>query len=577
MRLLLSVVFILSIVNLSAQDVEGFFSGISERIAARDYLRVTGQAGIRMGYNYFDDGGSGALARNIPFNWGANAALNFDLLGIKAPFNAAYSNRNTRYNLPSYSFLGISPAYRWITLHAGDRSINFSRYSLSGVNFRGGGVELRPGNFYLALMSGKLRRARIQDAGSIQDIETAYRRAGKGLKFGFDNRAGTSLTASLFNSVDKPQNILPEPDSLLARPERNMVLTIAGTHQLSKFLSFETEWARSVLTRDENSPLLNNPDGRVRLFGLFQPKTTTTASQAFRAKINLSPKFGKINLQYERVDPEYRTHGSLFFQNDLENFTAGFSAPLFDNKLNLSTNFGLQRNDLDNSSAANINRLIGSLSLNYAVSDRVNTNLSLSNFTATNRYKAIAVNNLLVDSIVLAQTQQSVDLTASVALGAKNEHALVFSGGYQRAALIRDDEVDPGQTSRFTMLLVSYAYQPQDAAGALSASLLMHRNANPDLNITTVGPTLGYRRKLGKEKGSLSVSAGYQLAFTQFDPLLGIEDASDGILQTSLGGSYKITEKQSISLNVSYIRSGGNEARPGYNDVQLNANYGFTF
>lgn len=578
MRLLLFFLLLSPASFLRAQDVEGFFSDISERIAARDYLRVSGTAGVRAAYNYFDDGGSGARPRNAPFNWGLNAALNFDFLGIKAPFNAAFSNRNSVYNLPSYSFYGISPTYRWITLHAGDRSLSFSPYSLSGVNFRGGGLELRPGNFYLGIMSGKLRRARIQDAGSIQDIETAYRRQGQGIKLGYDNQAGSSLTASLFNSVDK-LNVLPvELDTALnISPERNMVLTVGGAHQLSKFLRFEAEWARSVLTRDERSPLLNNADGPVRLFGLFNPRTSTTASNAFKIKIGLSPEFGNVDFQYERIEPEYRTHGSLFFQNDLENFTAGLSAPLFDSKLTLSTNFGLQRNDLDNNNAANLNRLIGSLSLNYAVSDRVNTNLSLSNFTSTNRYKAIALSNLLVDSVVLAQTQQSIDVTTSIALGQDNSHALIFSGGYQRAALIRDEVVDPDQTSRFTMLLVSYAYQPKEAKGSFSGSLLAHRNANPDLGITTLGPNLGYNRKIFDEKGALSASAGYQFAFTSFDPALGVDNATDGVLQLSFGGNYKLNDKQTINLNTSLISAGGSEARPGYNDLQLTANYGFRF
>jgi len=551
MRFAPLLLFAMLATSLQAQDVEGFFSDISSRIAARDFLRTTGNAGANIGYDYFDDRGSGARPRIPQFNWNMNAGLNFDFLGIKAPFNAAISNRNTLYNLPSYSFLGISPTYRWITLHGGDRSMTFSPYSLSGVNFRGGGIELRPKKFYLGLMSGRLRRARIQDAGSIQDIETVFKRYGQGIKAGYDNQAGTSFTASLFSS--------------------------AG-HQFSKFLRFETEWARSVLTRDDTSPLLDNPTGAVRLFGLFKPRVSTTAANAFRAKIGLSPKFGKIGLQYERIDPEYRTHGSLFFQNDLENFTASFSAPLFDNKLTLSTNVGLQRNDLDNSSAANNNRFIGSVNLNYTVSDRINTSLSLSNFTATNRYKAIAVDNLLVDSIVLAQTQQSIDVTTSILLDPKGKNALVFSGGYQRAALIRDEVIDPNQTSKFSMFLMSFAHQPEESPSSFSASVLVHRNANPDLNITTVGPTAGYNRKIFGENGTFNLTAGYQLAFTQFGPAFpGIENSSDGVLQMSLGGSYKLGKKQTFNVGTSFINAAGSEARPGYSDLRLNAGYGFSF
>lgn len=562
-----------------AQNVEGFFSSISERLASKDYLRMQGNAGATFGYNYFNDDGSGARRRVQPFNWRLNAGLTFDILGIKAPFNAAFSNRNSLYNLPSYSFYGISPSYKWITLHAGDRSISFSPYSLSGVNFRGGGIELRPGKFYLAAMRGRLRRARLQDAGSIQDIEGAYRRIGSGLKLGFDNQKGSSLTTSIFSSADE---LTIDPNqldtSLLARPERNMVLTVSASHELSEFLSVQGEWGRSVLTRDDRSPLLNDPSGQVTLFGLFDPKTTTTAANAFKTRITLSPKFGKLNLQYERVAPEYRTHGALFFQNDLENFTGGISAPLFDNKLMLSANLGLQRNDLDNSSASNNNRFIGSLNLSYTVSDRINTSFGFSNFTTTNRYKAIAVNNLLVDSIVLAQTQQSFDGSASVLLDAKGENALVFSGSYQRAALIRDDVLDTDQVSRFAMLLVSYARQVEGAKGSFSGSLLFHRNATVDLTISTIGPNVGYNRKIFTDKGNLSFQAGYQLALTSFGANFpGIEDATTGVFQSSLGSSYKLGKKQTFNLSVTFVNSGGTEARPGFTDLQINGGWGIGF
>ncbi|MTB53839.1 hypothetical protein [Lewinella sp. W8] len=564
--------------SLVAQDVGGFFSDISERLRAKDILRLSGNLGGQVGYNYFDEGGSGALPRNQPFNWSGNASVNLDILGIQAPFSAAISNRNTLYNLPSYSFVGVSPTYRWITLHAGDRNLNFSPYSLAGVNFRGVGFELKPGKFYVAGMRGQLRRARIQDISSIQNLETDFRRIGTGVKFGFDSGEGSQLMASVFSSADQLENANPQDSLLLANPERNMVLSFSGGHQLSKFLRVEGEWARSVLTRDERSPLLENPSGRVRLFGLFSPRVSTTASDALKLRIGLSPSFGKVNFQYERIGPEYRTHGSLFFQNDLENFTAGFSAPLFKKKVDINTQIGIQRNDLDNASAASLNRFVGSLGINYAISAKVNTSLSLSNFVSTNRYKAIALNNLLVDSIVLAQTQQSADLTTSVLVGAKNEHVFVGAAGLQRAALIRDDRVDDGQTSTFSLLMISYTYAPEKAPGSLSASMLYHRNQTPDVNINTLGPSLGYSRKAFREKGKINLSLNYNWTTTDLTAITpGLPRENAGILQATLGGNYNLGKKQGITANISVINAGTTSTRPGYTDAQFRLGYNLGF
>ena len=575
MKYIAAILLGIATLSLQAQDVEGFFGDISKRIKNKEFFKISGNAGARAGYNFFSDRGSGALQRNTDVNYGLSAGLNIDFLGIKAPFTAAYSNRNTLYNLPSYAFAGLSPSYKWITLHGGDRSMQFSPYSLAGVNFRGGGIELEPGKFYFGAMRGRLRRARIEDAGSIQDIETAYRRIGNGVKLGY-NGGKTQVYTSLFSSSDELTISPNDLDTLLdARPERNLVLTLSGAQQISSLLKVEGEWARSVLTRDDRAPEVVDPSGPTRLFGLFNPKTTTTAASAYNVNVSFSPKFGTVNLRYERVEPEYRTHGTLFFQNDLENITTGVNAPLFEGKLNLAANVGLQRNDLDNSSAATNRRFIGSINANYTVNDRLNFGLSLSNFTTTDRFKAIA-RNLVVDSIVIAQTQQSADLTGSYMLDALGENVLVFSTSYQRAALIQDDEIQDDQLTRFGMLMLSYARQPQGGNGSFNAGLLAHRNVTPVLTIMTVGPNVGYNRTLFEEKGSVGINASYQIALTDFDDG-SLEDTSDGVLQSGANAGYQITETQSVNFSASYIFAGGSAARPGYNDLQLGLSYGLSF
>ena len=576
-RLLLLFLLCTCVSALPGQDVEGFFGDIRKRIRERDFVNFAGGASLNLGYNSFVAFDPGAFPRQPQFNFGANANLNVDLMGIDLPFNVAYSNRNTLYNLPSYSFVGLSPTYKWITLHGGDRSLSFSPYSLSGVNFTGGGVELKPGKWYVAGMHRRLRRARIQDAGSIQNIETPFRRMGTGFKAGYDDGGGTTLLASWFNSTDE----IDRPDLIDTlgrdRPERNMVLTLRGSKQLTKFLRVEGEWGRSVLSRDNRVPASADPDGAARLFGLFSPNGTSTAADAYQFGINLTPGFGDINLRYERIDPEYRTHGALFFQNDVENVTAGFSAPFLEGKLTLATNLGVQRNDIENQSAASNRRFIGSLGLTYAVSQRVQTNFNFSNFTTTNRLKAIAQNNLLVDSVVLAQTQQAVDFGATFLLDPAGSHTLLFSTAYQRANLIRNEEVDLGQANDFGMVMLSYAYSPAEGKSTLSATLLGHRNESRDLNLTMLGPSLGYQRRLGEDKASVGLNLGYQIAWTALPSLPDIDATSDGVLTGGVTGSYAITKKQNVSLTGNLVRAGGGTARPGYRDFQVGLAYGYSF
>lgn len=558
-------------VSLHSQDVEGFFSGISTRIAERDFLRVSGRVGLRAGLNSFSSP-DGASRRSNPFNYGLTAGLNLDILGINAPFMAAFANRNTTYNLPSYSFYGLSPTYKWITLHGGDRSMTFSPYSLSGVNFRGAGVELTPGKFYFGAMSGKLRRASIRDVGSIQNLETAYRRQGRGFKVGFDNQEGTSVTTSLFSSADAAEDVNEGADTaFLVLPERNMVLTLSGQHKLSNFLSFNTEIARSVLTRDDNAPTLADPAGRLRLFGLFQPNLTTTAASAYKFDIGLKPKFGQINLAYERVDPEYRTHGSLFFQNDFENFTGSISLPLFDKKLNLRTNAGVQRNDLDGQKASNLNRFIGALSAAWKTSERVSTNLSLSNFTSTSRYKALTRQPQIADSIVLAQTQLSINGGTSILLNKEASQLLMISGSWQRAALIKNEQVDTAQNSTFSMLMLNYNYQPEGGKSTFGGTMMLNRNVTSSLRITTLGPSLNFTRQILEERGNLNLGASYSAVWSD------AQADGGGVMQLQIGGGFALSKQQSVNVSSSLLQVASGAGREGYTDLQLSLNYGYTF
>ena len=572
--LLLFLLLLCCVSPLSAQDVEGFWSEINERLAKREYLRVSGQGGASIGYNYFDDGARDVPRNRPAFNYRINGGLNFDLLGIQAPLTIAYSNRNTVYGLPSYSFVGMSPSYRWITLHGGDRSLTFSPYSLSGVNFRGGGLELTPGKFYIGAMHGRLRRARVQDVRSIQTgLETPLRRMGSGLKLGFDSGQGSEIAVSTFSSEDRVEGAT---DSLLTRPERNLVLAVSGAQTLSKLVSFSFEYARSLLTRDVTAPALENVPGRLRLFGLFDPNITTSAADAYNGTVTLRPKFGTLNIKYERIAPEYRTHGSLFFQNDLENFTTGVAAPLFEGKLNLSANAGFQRNDLRNISATNLNRFIGAANLQYNWSERVSSTLSVSNFTTTNRYRARTLDNPVTDSLVLAQTQFSLDGSTSVLLDAAGTQSLLLSASWQRANLLRNEVVDTTQQSSFAMFLAGYTYQPEDA-GSLTATVLIHRNVTPQLSLLTAGPTVAYGRTVLEDRLNLNGMASYTLTFASFaDPALP-EPSAGGVLQLSLGGGFELGEQQSIDLTTTLLRAADTEARPGYTDVQLSLSYGSRF
>ena len=566
-----------------AQDVESFWGGLRARLAEGEVLRATGSLHLQAALNRFNSA-SGAVRRDAPLTYGATAGVHFDVLGIQAPFSLAVSGRDTRYSLPAYAFAGLSPSYRWVTLHGGDRTMAFSPYSLSGVNFRGGGLELTPGRWYVAGMYGRLRGERIEDAGAIQTglALDDYRRVGHGLKVGYAPGDDSEVTLSYFGSADG----FSESDSgdvaraaLGILPERNAVLTVGARHRLSALVSLEAEAARSVLTRDDTAPELPGGGAMGSLFGLVTPRTSTQGANAVSGAVNFTPAFAKFRLRYERIDPGYRTHGSLFFQDDLENVTAGATAPLFARRLNLHLSGGLQRSDLRGDRAAALRRVIGSASAAVVWREGVTTTLQASNFSTTNRYRSLDLARPLVDSVVLAQTQLSLSATHAMALGDGDAQQLTVAGSYQRADLIRDGEADARQGTTFLLASVNYALRPSERHG-FTGGLLANGNGTATAQILLVGPSAGYGYRLPEDRGELNARVSYNLTRVSLRGAglaPGAEPTSTGrLLSLGLDAGYRLTERQRLRAAASFIAAGDTGAQPGYDDLQLQLAYALT-
>ena len=560
----------------AAQDVESFLAGVTERIGSGDVLRVAGSLQLRGGLNAFASA-AGAQRRNAPLTYGATAGLHFDLLGIQAPFTLAYANRNTTYGLPSYTFAGLSPSYRWITLHGGDRSLTFSPYSLSGVTFRGGGFELSPGRWRVAGMRGRLRTERLEDAGADQSgLLLALRRTGQGLQLGYGTDA-TGVSASVFHSRDRVTATAPLTDTLrrVNAPEANLVVTLAARHAFSPALSAELEYARSALTRDTEAAPLPEASPAQTMLGLHDANVTTSGAGAFKGAIRFAPALATFGLTYERIDPEYRTHGTLYLQDDTENVTASVAVPLLARRLQVSVDGGVQRNDLRGRRASRLRRLIGSAQVQYRWTERVQTSVAVSNLNTVSRLRVLDLSRPTIDSVVLAQTQASLTASTAAMLDAAGERRVVAVVTLQRGRLIRDDEVDPARATSFQLASVTYAEQARGARLGYTLGLVANRSATAVAEVLTVGPQAGLRARLLGEALTADASANLNLrrvaAPTAPDP------TTAALLHASLTAAYALTERQSLRLLGRLVRAGDTDALPGYTDTQINLEYGLRF
>lgn len=540
----------------AAQNLEGFWDEIATRIRQEEYLRIAGSMQLELRMNAVQ----GLTPRADAFAVRGSANLLLDVVGVKIPLATAFSDGDLTYRLPAYAFYGASPSYRWITMHVGDRSMNFSPYTLSGHSFRGVGVELKPGKFYFAAMSGRLRRAQAEDAGAIQDIEGAYRRGGWGIKTGFDN-GQHQLMVILFQAKDDP-NSLELPDSSRMAPQENMILGLQGKSRIGNHVSVEMDLARSALTRDSRSPEASDAirGFSKRMFGLYTPRYSSGYHNATKFKVNFTPKIGAFNLTYERIDPGYRTLGTLFFNNDQESISLGAQLPLFGKKIRLSANGGLQRNGLQGDVASTFRRFIGSIDLSATISPKFQISAICSNITNTNRYRLVTVPVIQVDSIVLLQTNLSLQAGATYLGGSEQNSVFNAIFTYQTAQAIENEEVRFDQSNTFYMGMLSHTWRTSDNNWAVSTSGLAHFTRTHDFEQWLVGPALSISKFLLKEQLRIGLSGACSLIHT--------DGNFDGrVFDLRSEGTYNLSKRQNIAVRASGVWSdaGGTSAFSDWN------------
>jgi hypothetical protein len=500
------------------------------------------------------------------------AGLNFRFLGFSAPFSMVFSDQNANFNLPSYTFLGISPRYKWATLHAGDRNMNFSKYTMSGISFRGVGLELNPGKFQAAFFYGRLNRALANDLNAAGNLNDFYQRKGMGARIGY----GDQNSAYYLNFFSARDNADAFPDTELGerlRPTDNMVLSLQARQRIGKRLSINGELAHSVYNQDQNAEPLANEDIRFinKMLGLFRPNQSLLSGQAYN--IGLQYNLGQTGLQaaYERIDRGYRTLGALFFNNDTENITAGLNRTFFNNSLQVFVNGGLERVNLDDQEQESTDRLIASANLSYRPSDRWFFSGMYGNFRNDTKLRVRTDLTVPVDSIFLAQVNQTANITALRQLGsAERPASMQFLLNHQRAGNVVNDTVMNSAQSRFTTASLSFS------AGSPTN---LQWNTGLTLNFIELGairsrsfaPILGLNKSLLNNALTLNFNSGLS-----FFRMAGSED--NKVFNLNIGGNYQLRNSHRLGLSAMHIRRFGSaDAVRNFHEWYGQLNYGYNF
>jgi len=488
--LLWSVLLALSLSNSS-------FAQNLEVISLKKGVETSGSINLNtVGYTSW-----GIPQRRDPFSLFLTGNLNFTLFGYAAPFSFSYSNTNSSFSQPFNQF-HFAPQYKWIKTYIGNTSMTFSPYTLAGHMFFGGGVELTPAKWRIALMYGRLNKAvPFNLSDSLQHNKASFQRMGYGLKVGYESN-GEALTFNIFSAKDDPNSIPFVLSENKITPQQNVAMGLALRKKLSSKFFLNLEYSVSVL----NTNTLGNTEHDTAhlkpthnlLQGLLPQNSTTRSFDAFNGSIGYQVKQYSIQLKYERIAPEYQTLGAYYFNNDMRNITVITNIRLLNNKITLGTNIGVQENNLDHSRTATTSRTVGAATIQYVPNDKWNISGNYSNFLSYTKNRSLSdpfyKNNL--DTLNFYQVSQTTSVTISRMLGTKEKpQSLMLTVSKQQAGNKAASEKD-AQLSDFLNANTSYSYSIPASQLTLSIAANMYSNNAAGSNTTFLGPGINATKTL---------------------------------------------------------------------------------
>ncbi|MBD2700806.1 hypothetical protein IC229_09165 [Spirosoma sp. BT702] len=517
---------------------------------------------------------SGIQVRNQPSPFGLSGSVTVSLPGgIAIPFSAVLGNQGSSFRQPFNQF-GISPTYKWATVHAGYRNVSFSPFTLAGHTFLGGGVELNPGKLRLGAVYGRFNKA-ISTNIAEPDIIPAYQRTGYAVKVGY-GKPGNYVDLIMLRAKDDSASIasVPQSSTQTVSPAENLVVGLTSRLLILQHITVELDEAVSAYTRDVRATMVSTEGSNpvTRFFGrLFTPRLSTQLTQATQAAIGYKGRNAGIKVQYKRIDPNFQTMGAYYFQSDIESYAIAPNVTLLEGKLRLSGSYGVQYDNLANNKSARTGRQIGSLVASYNPETKFGIDLQLSNYGISQQ----AGLRPIIDTLQLAQNNLSATVNTRYTLQ-KEDVIQVFNltTTYQKLSDLNANTANQTENNNINLNL-GYFYQQTTTGWGFNGMLSYTQTQLPivlgDTNRTVrfFGPTLGATQSFLEKKLTTSANASY-LINQQFG-------VTGNVLTVSANAGYQVAKQQTINVSLNYLNSNTGIQTEKFNELRGNLGYGISF
>ena len=279
----------------------------------------TWQGSVGASFNFYSS--TETVYTQPPYAWNVYGNFTGNLYGVALPVSFLINQYGKSYTNPFTQF-GVSPTYKWMRLHLGYRNMLFSPFTFEGQSFKGAGIELTPGMFRISAFTGRLNKSVNEDTTSGRLTMPQYSRKGYGFKIGYGN-SEKFFDLIYFHAKDDSSSakVLSKPGSI--RPQENAVLGGSGKITIKKKFVLSTDIAVSGITQDMATAKDSSEPGAISKFleKILDANGSTTVAWAGQLLFAINLSSMQATLGYRRVQPDFKSLGTPYMLNDIEQFS----------------------------------------------------------------------------------------------------------------------------------------------------------------------------------------------------------------------------------------------------------------
>ncbi len=480
---------------------------------------------------------SGQDYRQEPFSYFLHGTPRLTIKGFDIPISFILSSQQRSIQQP-FNRIGIAPSYKWVKAYVGYNTMALSKYTFSNRQFLGGGIELNPGKFRLAALYGRLQKAIREDSTeSTANSFLLQQSLPRFERHAFGGRIGIGTANSFFDIVGMKAFDIKGPndpiDTLAVRPQENVALGINSKLKLSKFIELKMDLATSIYTRDTTSADYDISENVGFLVDLIQPKESTQILFAGEAGIAYKKPTWGLQLNYKRIDPDFKSMGVYYLQSDISQWTIAPNFSLLKKTLRIRGQIGIQRDNLYDTRLATSKRVIQSVHAQWNQSRFFQIGAYYTNFglTQTPGLKA------LTDSTRTSQVNGSYGISPSFMIAGKTWQHQLYSTISLNKLSFNKSSIITIQDIKTTQVNIGYTLSPISSNRFSVGALITSLKTDASTTITTSNG-FGGNGSYSDEKGLFRLGGQVQFFTNKMD-----ENPNGHSLVLSVDATYQLQKQ----------------------------------